>query len=392
MKVSDMNSRHSVSSIIQKAFPALSENEVLAIVSAGNVQTYPAGSRLTTEGAYESTFFILLNGEVQVTKKFDENEERLLKILRAGDFFGEMAIIHDAPRAATITALSKVKVLEIQRETFTRLLQENSQLSLAMVREVSRRLRENDEMAIADLRKKAEELSQAYRRLAQQEEARRQFLTTIAHELRTPLMSANGFVQIIRSRTLQGDALEDALKTVERSLKEITALVNDILFLQEMDLILPEFQPTDLSQIILEVIEAYRGMAQQQGIELQVNLPADAVQVRGDAKSLGRALAAVVDNAIKFSPNGGRVGVSLSAHEHWAEIQVRDNGVGIPAEAMPFIFDRFYHLDEVNGYLFRGAGLGLSIARQVIEQHGGEIAVESALGQGSTFRLRLKRG
>jgi signal transduction histidine kinase len=379
-------------SIIQSSFPAFSQHEAEQMLTSGEVRSYPAGTKLTVEGAYETTFFVLLDGEVQVTKKFDENEERLLKILRAGDFFGEMAIIHDAPRAATITALSEVKVLEMERETFTRLLQENSQLSLAMVREVSRRLRENDEMAITDLRKKAEELSLAYRRLAQQEEARRQFLTTIAHELRTPLMSANGFLQIIRSRTLQGDALENALKTVERSLKEITALVNDILFLQEMDLILPEFQPTDLSQIILEVIEAYRGMAQQQGIELQVNLPADAVQVPGDAKSLGRALAAVVDNAIKFSPNGGKVGVSLSAHEHWAEIQVQDNGVGIPAEAIPFIFDRFYHLDEVNGYLFRGAGLGLSIARQVIIQHGGEIAVESALGQGSTFRLRLKRG
>lgn len=379
-------------SIIQKSFPAFLQDEAEQMLTSGQVRSYPAGTKLTVEGAYETTFFILLEGEVQVTKKFDENEERLLKILRAGDFFGEMAIIHDAPRAATITALSEVKVLEIQRETFTRLLQENSQLSLAMVREVSRRLRENDEMAIADLRKKAEELSLAYRRLAQQEEARRQFLTTIAHELRTPLMSANGFLQIVCSRTLQGDALENALKTVESSLKEITALVNDILFLQEMDLILPEFQPTDLSQIILEVIEAYRGMAQQQGIELQVNLPADTVQVPGDAKSLGRALAAVVDNAIKFSPNGGKVRVILSAHEHWAEIQVQDNGVGIPAESMPFIFDRFYHLDEVNGYLFRGAGLGLSIARQVIEQHGGEIAVESALGQGSIFRLRLKRG
>ena len=379
-------------SIIQKSFPAFSQHEAEQMLTSGEVRSYLAGTKLTVEGAYQTTFFILLDGEVQVTKKFDENEERLLKILRAGDFFGEMAIIHDAPRAATITALTEVEVLEIQRETFTRLLQSNSQLSLAMVREVSRRLRENDEMAIADLRKKAEELSEAYRQLSQQEAARRQFLTTIAHELRTPLMAANGFLQIIRSGALPEETLQSALETVARNLKEITALINDILFLQEMELILPEFQPTDLSQIILEVIETYRPMAQQQGIELQVNLPADAVQVLADAKSLGRALAAVVDNAIKFSPDGGRVGVSLLTHENWAEIQVEDCGVGIPSEALPFIFDRFYHLDEVNGHLFRGAGLGLSIARQVIKQHGGEIAVQSALGRGSTFRLRLKRG
>lgn len=386
-----MKSRHSVIATIRKAFPALSADEVLEIISAGEIRAYPKGKKLTTEGAYETTFYILLEGEVEVTKKFDENEERILKHLFAGDFFGEMAIIQDAPRAATITAITNVEVLEMEREAFVQLLHTNSQLSLAMVREVSRRLRENDEIAIADLRKKAEELSEAYRRLSEQEAARSQFLTTIAHELRTPLMAANGFLQIIRSGNLQGEALQRALDTVGRNLQEITALINDILFLQEMELILPEFQPTDLSQIVLEVIETYRPAAQRQGIELQVNLPPDAVQVHGDAKSLSRALAAVLDNAIKFSPNGGKVEVSLMTNENWAEIQVRDHGVGIPAEALPHIFDRFYHLDEVNGYLFRGAGLGLSIARQVIEQHGGQISVESQLGNGSTFRLRLRR-
>ncbi len=361
------------------------------MLSAGEVRAYPAGTKLTTEGAYETTFYILLKGEVQVTKRFNENEERILKHLFAGDFFGEMAIIHEAPRAATITALTDVEALEIEREAFVRLLHTNSRLSLAMVREVSRRLRENDEIAIADLRKKTEELSEAYRRLSQQETARSQFLTTIAHELRTPLMAANGFLQMIRSGHLQGQSLQQALDTVARNLQEITALINNILFLQEMELILPEFQPTDLGQMVMEVIEAYRPAAQKQAIELQVHLPANPVEVKGDAKSLSRALSAVVDNAIKFSPNGGKVAVHLLTLEGWADIEVQDSGVGIPPEAMPHIFDRFYHLDEVDGHLFRGAGLGLSIARQVIEQHGGKIEAQSELGRGSIFRLKLKR-
>ncbi len=150
-----MKSRHSVIATIRKAFPALSSDEVLEIISAGEIRAYPKGKKLTTEGAYETTFYILLEGEVEVTKKFDENEERILKHLFAGDFFGEMAIIQDAPRAATITAITNVEVLEMEREAFVQLLHTNSQLSLAMVREVSRRLRENDEIAIADLRKKS---------------------------------------------------------------------------------------------------------------------------------------------------------------------------------------------------------------------------------------------
>ncbi len=376
---------------LKKVFPAFTDRELHQLFSSGRIRHHPKNTRLTTEGAYETTFYILLKGEVRVTKKFDENKERILKQLSDGDFFGEMAIIHDAPRAATITALTDVEVLEIEREAFVKLLHTNSQLTLAIVREVSRRLRENDEIAIADLRKKTEELSEAYRRLSQQEAARSQFLTTIAHELRTPLMAANGFLQIIRSGNLQGEALQQAVDTVTRNLWEITALINDILFLQEMELILPEFQPTDLSRIILEAIETYRPAAQKQGVELQVNLPAGAVEIRGDAKSLSRALAAILDNAIKFSPNGGKVEISLLPLDDWAEIEVRDNGVGIPPEALPHIFDRFFHVDEVNGHLFRGAGLGLSIARQVVEQHGGEITVQSEVGKGSVFRLRLKR-
>ncbi|MEW6178485.1 MAG: ATP-binding protein [Chloroflexota bacterium] len=377
--------------ILRKAFPSLLEDELKTMLFAGSIKTCPQGTKLTIEGAYETTFYILLDGEVQVSKKFNENEDRILKYLYPGDFFGEMAIIHDAPRAATITALTDVEVLEMEREAFVNLLQTNSRLLLAMVREVSRRLRENDEIAIADLRKKAAELSEAYQRLSQQDAARRQFLTTIAHELRTPLMAANGFMQMILTGKLQGEALQTALQTVARNLREITSLTNDILFLQEMELILPEFQETDLSQIILEVVESYRQAAQQQGVVLDVKLAPEMIPVRGDAKSLSRALAAVLDNAIKFSPQGGEVQVSLKLAGDFAEIEVKDRGVGIPAEALPFIFDRFFHLDEVNGHLFRGAGLGLSIARQVIEQHGGEIAVQSRLGEGSIFTLRLKR-
>lgn len=386
-----MNDKPELVEVLKRAFPGFQDDEAEQMLHLGTIRRYAERVRLTTEGAYETTFYILICGEVQVTKKFSEDEERLLKILRAGDFFGEMAIIHDAPRAATITTLSPVEVLELERDAFSRLLQSNSRLSLAMVREVSRRLRENDEIAIDDLRKKAAELSQAYEKLSQQEAARRQFLTTIAHELRTPLMAANGFLQMIRSGRLQGEALNAAIETVTRNVQEITALTNDILFLQEMELILPEFQPTDLGEIVARTVEAYQRAAQNQHIGISLKLPAEALIVQADAKSLSRAVAAVLDNAIKFSPDGGEVEVTVVRAGGWAQVSVQDNGVGIAPEILPRIFDRFFHLDEAGGHLFRGAGLGLSIARQVIEQHDGEIRVQSEPGIGSAFTICLKR-
>jgi signal transduction histidine kinase len=262
-------------------------------------------------------------------------------------------------------------------------------MSLAMVREVSRRLRENDEMAIEDLRLKAKELAEAYQQLAELDYSRRQFLTTIAHELRTPLMAASGYMQVILSGKLQEEALSSALNTVGRNLQEITALVNDILFLQEMDLILPEFQPTDIDSVIAIAVEQQRAYATRNKVDLKLTIPPGLPPVNADAKSLVRAFAAILNNAIKFSPDGGEVLIEVSCDRHLIHILFQDHGVGITPEALPKIFDRFFHLDNIGGHLFRGIGLGLSIARQVIEQHHGSIEVRSEPGKGSIFIVHL---
>jgi signal transduction histidine kinase len=124
-------------------------------------------------------------------------------------------------------------------------------------------------------------------------------------------------------------------------------------------------------------------------VSLKLDIAPGLPQVDGDAKSLERAIAAILDNAVKFSPEGGdvMVNVEFDAEQIW--VRVEDHGVGIAADVMPCIFDRFFHVDNVGNYLFRGLGLGLSVAKQVIEQHGGKILVESELGKGSTFTILL---
>ncbi len=377
--------------ILRHAFPGMQDPEADLMIQSGKVMNYPAKTCLCKEGALEDTFYILLEGEVQVTKTINDSEERLMKVLCQGDFFGEMAIIHAAPRAASVTTSTPVTVLEIQKEAFSALLERTSSMSIAMVREVSRRLRENDAMAIDDLREKARELAEAYQQLAEQDFARREFLTTIAHELRTPLMAANGFLQIIRTGKLQGEALQSALDTVGRNLQEIITLTNDILFLQEMELILSEFTPTDVGGVVSSCVDLQRERAELNNVDISLSVASGRLTLPGDAKSLGRAINAILDNAIKFSPEGGEVKVEVGQTPEEVWIRIQDRGVGIPASVLPKVFDRFFHLDEVGGHLFRGAGLGLSIARQVIQQHHGTIEVDSQLGIGSTFTIHLRR-
>lgn len=376
--------------IIPRAFPGISQLEIDELINRSQVRNYAKGFVLTQEGKIESKFYILLDGRVSVTKTINNIDQRHLKELEAGDFFGEMALIHNAPRAATVTAIEPVTVLEIDREDFDRVLRRSSSVAMAMVREISSRLRENDEMAIEDLRMRASELAEAYQKLAEQELARREFLTNIAHELRTPLMAAGGFLQLIQKGLITPEKMPGAIEKIARNIGQITTLVNDILFLQEMDLILPKFQPVDMGMIARDVVDAFQEKAAANLVTLHLETTPQIPTISGDPKTLERALAALVDNAIKFSPDGGQVTVSVHEGDGAVIVDVIDTGIGIEKERIPRIFDRFYHLEQSGEHLFDGIGLGLAITQQVIKQHNGRLTVESEPGKGSTFSIHLK--
>jgi signal transduction histidine kinase len=384
------NNLPSPKDIIPRAFPGISALEIDELVTRSQLVDYPAGTVLCREGNQESRFYILLDGKVDVTKTINKVEERKLKVLESGDFFGEMAIMHDAPRAATVTAASAVTVLEIDKENFDRVIQRSSAIAVAMVREISHRLRENDEMAVEDLRMRANELALAYQKLAEQELARREFVTNVAHELRTPLMAAGGFLQLLQMGAITPDKLPATIDTVARNIQQITTLVNDILFLQEMDLILPKFQPVNMNALAHGVAEKYQEKAAANLLTIQVETAANLPNVSGDSRSLERALMALVDNAIKFSPDGGQVRIKLREEDNHVVVDVQDQGMGIDAERIPHVFDRFFHLETDGGNMFRGIGLGLAITNQVIKQHNGRLSVQSQPGKGSTFTVRLK--
>ena len=193
-----MTTRRAPSKIIPRAFPGIKPSEIEELIAHSQVRAYPPGSILCRENATEDRFYMILEGEAEVTKVINNNETRLLKTLSAGDFFGEMALIHNAPRAATVAAKSDLTTLELDKAAFDRVLHNSSSIAMAMVSEISNRLRSNDQLAVDDLRMRASELAEAYQKLAEQDLARREFLTNVAHELRTPLMVASGYLQMLQ--------------------------------------------------------------------------------------------------------------------------------------------------------------------------------------------------
>jgi signal transduction histidine kinase len=375
--------------IIPRAFPGIKPDEVQEIIMNSRIKTYPPETVICREDAIEQTFYMILEGSFEVTKTINNTEQRLLKTLTAGDFFGEMALIHNAARAATVKSLTSVIVLELEKEGFNRVLKHSPSVAMAMVGEISKRLRQNDQLAIEDLRLRASELADAYQQLAEQELTRREFLSNIAHELRTPLMIASGYLHTLKKGMLNGEQLKTSVDTISRSVDQIVTLTNDILFLQEIELVMPEFQPVNLVEAVNNVVKKYESKARERRVTLKIKYDHNIPSVRGDSQSLERAITALIDNAIKFSAPNGVVEVRFTSRDDKVSVSVEDHGIGIDPKLRPRIFDRFVHIERSGDELFGGLGIGLSITRQVIQQHRGLLDVESQLGKGSKFTITL---
>ena len=224
--------------------------------------------------------------------------------------------------------------------------------------------------------------------LARLEELRRNMVTDVAHELRTPLSNIRGYLEAIQDGVVQPE--RGIIDSLYEEAILLNRLVDDLqeLSLAEAGQIRLERQPVALADIVDRAVEAVRPRAEAEGVTLQVDLPEDLL-VDVDPQRIGQVLRNLLDNALTHTPSGGEITVAAHAEGQWVEVGVRDTGSGIAAEDLPYVFERFYRADKSRSRATGGAGLGLAIARQLVEAHGGRIWVESTEGEGCTFTLAL---
>jgi signal transduction histidine kinase len=374
--------------LLRQVFPGMDELALQGMVRLAKTRTYPPDTLLCREGAEEEVFYIIGEGQVLVTQQLGE-EERFLRYSGPGQYFGEMALIANSPRNANVRTTMETSVLEIDKTTFIEMIRQNPIIALTMFRTSVGWLRSNDTAAIAALSRQKQELQHAYEILKTQERQRSEFLTTLAHELRTPITTANGYIQLMRKGAITGPGLQMGIEKVSSGLERIVSLVNDLLFVQEMDLLEPIIYPVNLTEILSAVAEEAAERAAASNLTILGNVPNELPMVEADPDGLRRALRALLDNAIKFSPGGGVIHIDVILYEDTIDIAFADPGVGIEPEFLPRIFDRFEHQEKRGDYLFGGIGLGLAIAQHLIEGFGGSITVASEVDRGSTFTVRL---
>ena len=222
--------------------------------------------------------------------------------------------------------------------------------------------------------------------------AKDEFLATVSHELRTPLTSILGWTRLLRTREPDAASLERGLETIERNAKSQAKLIEDILDVSRIisGKLRIEVRPIHFVPIIEMAIDAVRPAAEAKAIRIQTSYDAPAGLLRGDPTRLQQVVWNLLSNAVKFTANGGEISVCLARHGECVRLTVSDNGCGISAEFLPYIFDRFSQAERHMTRKHGGLGLGLAIVRHLVEMHGGSIHVESpGEGHGATFTVDL---
>ena len=222
----------------------------------------------------------------------------------------------------------------------------------------------------------------------------RDFLADVSHELRTPIAALLTFNELLTERA--GDdpvARAEFLESSRGQLERLDWLAQNLLELSKLEsgLVLLDLRPDDVRAAVESAVEQAGPAARRRGVRLTLNLADAPLRIRHDPQRVGQIVTNLVGNAIKFTEPGGEVTVTASAHRDGALIEVSDTGVGIDANEMPRIFDRFYRGSHANEARGSGSGLGLAIVRSIVEMHHGSISVESTLGAGSRFSVILPR-
>ena len=220
----------------------------------------------------------------------------------------------------------------------------------------------------------------------------RDFLADVSHELRTPIAALRTFNELLtEGQVPEAETRQEFLEQSRLQIERLDWLASNLLELSKLDsgLVLLDLRPDDLRAVVENAIAQAQPNADRKGVELVVKVPDEPLRQRHDPQRMGQVLGNLIGNAIKFTPSGGRVEVSLAPTDGGAEFRVADTGVGIDARELPFVFDRFYRGAQASEPRATGSGLGLSIVRSIVEMHNGRVAISSTAGAGTQVSVVL---
>lgn len=242
----------------------------------------------------------------------------------------------------------------------------------------------------------AQEFNLMAAKLKELDQLKDDFISSVSHELRSPLSAISGYVELLRSKPIEDinpEKRTKALTIIQQSTERLAHFINDILDLAKlksghMELRLKELNIRESAE---DLVGLFHPLFERKGVAAEIEIAPDVRSVEADVDKLRQVMTNLVSNALKFTPSGGKIGIIAKNQDDSLFVSVRDSGIGIPAEALESIFERFKQVDNARDLAGnqKGTGLGLAIARGIIEAHGGRIWIESEVGKGTTVHFTL---
>jgi signal transduction histidine kinase len=370
-------------------FKGLTDDEVRLVGESCAEEEKDPGDVIFVEGSTADRFYIVMEGRVEVWKNYYDPKPDLLAVHGSGRFFGEMALIDELPRSATVVAKEKSRLLYLYRDDFRRLIRERSSIALSVMTGISYMVRNSNEAYVDDLRKRNAELERAYAQLkkAHSERLRSERLSTlgkfsslILHDIRNPLSILKGQLQLMQMRLGDSERLAGHIIASLVEVNRLERLAGEFLDYSRGEVRL-DMVVTTAPDIFAKVEEAIEERLAKSGIAL-VKDSRYAEPVILDAERVVRALFNVADNARKAMSRGGTLTFKSYRDGDKLVLETADTGEGMSSEVLAHVFEPFYSASGEGG-----TGLGMLIVKNIVEAHGGTVRLGSKPGVGTRVLL-----
>jgi signal transduction histidine kinase len=348
--------------------------ELRALGRPADLRRFKSGETIFSAGDPGDGFYFILSGRVQISAVVRNGATRVLASIEPDDFFGEMAVVDDAPRSATARAELDTETFFFARDELLGLLERRPQFALNLVREFSGRMRALNQ-------KYADEILQA-ERLA----VVGRFAGTVVHDFKNPLAVISLAAELACGAQTPPATRQKLQSRIERQIERMSALLNELIEFTKPTGQPPRVTPTDFAAFMLPLAEEIREEIADRGVQLEFANPPPALLVGLQPQRIPRLFYNLINNAVDEMPDGGKILLRFFVEPGELRVELEDTGRGIAPEIAESLFQPFATHGKAHG-----TGLGLTICKRIVEDHGGRIWVHSAPGRGATFCFTLPR-
>lgn len=373
-------------------FETLSNEEYIKIAHFTEHVKYNSNDFIFQEEDIADGFYILVEGEIEILKKDKANHNELLAIKKGLDAFGEMSIIDDLPRSATIKARTDVEILRLRKENFTKVLQRYANVSYEVAKSVCYNVRNTNETYIRDLEKRNNQLINAYKTLKKTQEdlikAEKlsvigKFASLIIHDIKNPMTNIRAYAELCKMAQPEDTKIDKATQIIIKEVDRLVNMTSELLEFARGEMSL-NMTPVNINSFITTMIDLIQEDMRIKKIRVTLK-DNDDVMAMIDSEKMKRVFFNLVTNAADAIETNGTIEISIKPLENTVQLIFADNGCGMSEETVSNIFEPFYTKKT------KGTGLGMAIVKGIVENHNGTIKVKSKEGKGSVFYITLPK-